>query len=97
MPTHRRETSSLRLPTTYSRDFPVEGGHSYLVRGLPQAIWDAVIDRVDEEDRSVRDVVIRMLKYYAKHGVPAEVDGPVQPPKLRKPRGNNVTKGRRRR
>lgn len=96
MPNHRRPGSSLRLPTSYSKEFPIEGGHSYLLRGIPKAIWDAAMDRADEEDRSIRDIAIRMMKYYAKHGVPPEVDGPTDAAKARKPRGNNVASRRRR-
>jgi hypothetical protein len=67
----RRATKKRAEPSTqYSRDYPITGGHDYLVRSIPRATWRDAGKRAQSENdgrgRSIRNVIIRALELYAE-------------------------------
>lgn len=50
-------------------EFPVEGGHDYMLRSIPKATWGQVQRRAKAEGgRSVRAVLLRLTAAYAERG-----------------------------
>lgn len=81
----------IRMPSRFSKDYPVhDAGHGYLIRSIPDPLWDRVIKRADAEDLSVRFICIRLLEMYADHEV-----GPLGEPTVR-PYSPEPTRRRRR-
>jgi plasmid stability protein len=44
----------------------------YLVRDIPDDVWVAVKRRAAKGGRSLRWVIIELLKFYAKKGLPGD-------------------------
>ena len=63
--TAKRPQRKLQLPSRYSHEYPVHGGHSYLIRSIPRPIWDRARKRAHAEQRAIRVVLIRALEQYA--------------------------------
>ncbi len=71
----RRAASRKPAPATkYSRDYPIAGGHNYLVRSIPRPIWKGASARSKGDQRSIRNVIIRALELYAAGSFAAAVD-----------------------
>lgn len=60
-----RPRRKIPLPSRYSREYPVEHGHNYLLRGVPSDTWDRALKRAMLEKRAMRVVLIRALEEYA--------------------------------
>lgn len=43
---------------------------TYLLRDVADDLWKRVKVRAARDEMSIRDVLIRLLTYYAKHGLP---------------------------
>ena len=61
----RRPRRTIPLPARYSREYPVDRGHDYLLRGVPLETWRRALKRAKSEERAVRVVLIRALEEYA--------------------------------
>ena len=48
----------------------------YVLRDVPPEIWDRVRARAEAEQRSLRSVVLALLKYYAAAGLPPGSEPP---------------------
>lgn len=47
----------------------------YLVRNIPDALWIQVKRRAASEGRSLRWVLLALLRYFAAHGLPNDRPG----------------------
>jgi len=61
----RRPKRQIQLPARYSHDYPVEQGHNYLVRSIPNGVWAKARKKALAEHRSIRVVLISALELYA--------------------------------
>lgn len=66
-------TKTRKKPTRqYSDEYPVIGGHSYMIRSVPVKTWRAVDRRRKAEGgRSVRTIIIKLLERYEAEGAAA--------------------------
>lgn len=44
----------------------------YLLRDIPDELWIRVKKRAAKDGRNLRVIVLRLLEYYAKRGLPEE-------------------------
>jgi hypothetical protein len=76
----RRHEERLR---DYSTDYPIHArGHAYNLRGVPADVWDRAVERALVERRSLRWILITLLKDYAE-GSPMPWTPPIPPPSSR--------------
>lgn len=56
------------LPEKYSREFPrskiFRFGHDYIIKQIPDAIWDKAVVRAHAHDQSIRHLLISFLRDY---------------------------------
>lgn len=67
----RPRASRTATPGLYPRD----DGHTYLLAGIPSAMWKKLLDVSDALDVSVRIIMIKALDYYLGDGTPGATDG----------------------
>ncbi len=68
------------MPSRYRKAYPITGGHSYEIRSIPWATWHQAHTRAALDDVGMRTVCIRLLEYYADHGLPVGYEAPEPPP-----------------
>ena len=56
--------SPRRFPARYSKDYPVNEGHSYVLNAIPFDIWERAKMRAHGEERAVRTILIKALDLY---------------------------------
>ncbi len=67
----RPRASRSATPGLYPRD----EGHTYLLAGVPDAMWQRLLDVSDALDVSVRILCIKALDYYLAANTPGATDG----------------------
>ncbi len=68
----KRRRSARWFPSTYNKLYPQDEGHDYLIRGIPTRVWTLATNRAEADDVAYRVMIIRLLEYYADHGMPGE-------------------------
>lgn len=82
-PAARRAGQARPAATQYSKDYPIAGGHNYLVKSIPRAIWTRANRRAKTDGprgRSIRNVIIRALELYADRRFDAPLEEPTPAP-----------------
>lgn len=67
----RPRASRTATPGLYPRD----EGHTYLLAGVPNAMWQRLLDASEALDVSVRILIIKAIDKYLGDGAPGATDG----------------------
>ncbi len=67
----RPRASRTATPGLYPRD----EGHTYLLAGVPNAMWQRLLDTSEALDVSVRILIIKAVDKYLADGAPGATDG----------------------
>lgn len=72
--------------------YPRNEGHTYLMAGIPNAMWQRLLDVSDALDVSVRILMLKAIDKYLGDGAPGATDGVFE--HLGKPRNVRVRRQR---